>query len=109
MGNLPFSSNESLSEIKDWLSNKGFLRLADICSWDRSANWVGWSFPEILNYLIPQQNLLIVSLTGFALINCFYKDVCGQGTSGKYYVAQGYKALHLPLASCVPPVIWNSV
>ena len=69
MGNLPLSSNEYLSEIKDWLSNKGFLIMEDICSWERARNWVGWSFPEILDCLIPQQNLLILSLNQF----CSYK------------------------------------
>ena len=54
LGNLPLSSDESLSKIKNWLSNKGFLRLADICPWDRARNWVCWSFPEIPDYLIPQ-------------------------------------------------------
>ena len=77
MGKLPLSYNDSLSEIKDWLSNKGFLRLANIFSWDIARNWVGWSFPEILDYLIPQKNMLVLSLTSCAPVNCFLKDDWG--------------------------------
>ena len=52
LGNLHLSSINSLSEIKSWLINKGFLRLENICIWDKDGNWVGWVFPEILEYLI---------------------------------------------------------
>ena len=105
MGNLPFSSNESLSEIKDWLSNKGFLRLRNIFSWDRAGNWVGWSFPDIPDYLIPQQNMLVLSLTSCAPVNCFLKDGWGWGSTSNYSVALGFKAIQLTLDSRIPPAI----
>ena len=72
MGNLPLSSIDSLREIKLWLSNKGFLRLADICSWDRDGNWVGWIFLETPEHLILQQKLLVSSLSGLAPVNFYY-------------------------------------
>ena len=106
MGKLPLSYNDSLSEIKDWLSNKGFLRLAYICSWDISRNWVGCSFPEIPDYLIPQQSLLVLSLTSCAPVNCFLKYGWGWGSTGNYSAALGFKAIHLTLDSKIPPVIW---
>ena len=46
LGNLPLSSINSLSEFKIWLTNKGLLKLSDICNWDRDGNWARWVFPE---------------------------------------------------------------
>ena len=45
LGNLPLSSINSLSEIKAWLSNKGFLRLANnlYMGWRWDLGWLGLS------------------------------------------------------------------
>ena len=56
LGNPPLSSLISLNEIKLWLTNKGLLQLADICSWDSVGNWVGWYFLEILDHLLSSPN-----------------------------------------------------
>ena len=37
-GNSPISSVIMLEEIKVWLTNKGLLRLDDVCSWDSTGN-----------------------------------------------------------------------
>ena len=37
-GNNPLSSVIMLDELKIWLKNKGFLRLADLCKWDYDGN-----------------------------------------------------------------------
>ena len=99
MGNSPLSSIESLSEIKAQLTNKSFLRLADICIWDRDGSWVGWTFPVLPNHLISQKNLLILSLSGITPVNYFYKYSWGWGRTGKYSTAQGFSTLQSPLAS----------
>ena len=63
-GNPPLSSVTSLSEIMNWATNKGLLRLVDIC------NWVGWSIPDLPVFLIPQKHLLLLSLIGLAPVHC---------------------------------------
>ena len=55
LGILPLSSIISLKEIKLWLTNKGLLWVANICSWDSAGNWVGWSFSESPDHLLSQQ------------------------------------------------------
>ena len=60
-GHAPLSNNYSLTEIKLWLVNKGLLRLANISKWDSKGNWVDWHF-DLLDWLIPQNNLLLVEL-----------------------------------------------
>ena len=37
-GQAPLNSDNSISEIKNWLINKGVLRLVDICLWDAKGN-----------------------------------------------------------------------
>ena len=108
LGNLPLSSINSLSDIKIWLTNKGFLRLADICNWDSDGNWVGWVFHETSVHLISQQNLLIPHLSGMALVNCFSKDVWGWGSIGKYSVGLGFSILQSSTGPCSSPAIWKN-
>ena len=74
LGHPPLSSLNSLNEIKMWLTNKGFLWLAYICSWDSNRNWVGWTFLEMPEPLIPIQNLLITALSGMAPVHRYFKD-----------------------------------
>ena len=55
-GNPPLFSVILLEEIKNWLTNKGLLRLDDICSWDSVGNWAGWSFLKLPDRLSSQKN-----------------------------------------------------
>ena len=89
-GSSPFFVVTRLDEIKDWISNKGLLQLADICSWDNNGNWANWSFPELLDHLITQINILLAALTGLAPIHRSFKDKWGWGSSGSYSAALGY-------------------
>ena len=77
LGHHPLSSINSLSEIKLWLSNKGFLRLFEFFSWDDAGNWVDWNFPEMPDRLIPEQSILINALFGLAPIHYSLKDKWG--------------------------------
>ena len=72
-------------------------------------NWVVWSFPKIPEQLLHKQELLILSLSGLALVNCFSKDEWGWGRFGKYSAAQGSSELQIPLAFSLSLVIWKSV
>ena len=65
-GNPPLSSVIPLSEIMNWATNKGLLCLADICTWDSSRNWVGWSIPDLPACLKSQKHMLLLSLTCLA-------------------------------------------
>ena len=52
LGNLSLSSINSLSEFKIWLTNKGFLRLADICNWDSNGIGLAGSFLRLQSILL---------------------------------------------------------
>ena len=78
-GNPSLSSVILLEDIKDWLTNKGLLCLADFCTWDNAGNWAGWSFPKFLDHLSSQNNSLLSSLSSLAPVHCSYKDKWGWG------------------------------
>ena len=84
----------------DWSINKDLLRLADIYTWDCVGNWVGWTFPDLPDILIPQKKLLLSSLTGLAPIHRQSKDSWGWGRSSFYSVVNGFSELQdVPLSN----------
>jgi len=44
MGQLPIDNSKELKEIREWLTQHGFTKLADISSWDTLGNWRSWVF-----------------------------------------------------------------
>ena len=52
-GNPPLSFILLLTAILNWATNKGLIRLADICTWDNSGNWSAWTFPDLPIGLLP--------------------------------------------------------
>ena len=72
-GNPALSSFLPLTEILNWATNKGLIRLADFCIWDHSGNWSGWSFPDLPIDLLPQKLLLFSFLSGLAPIHLSLK------------------------------------
>ena len=109
LGNPPLSFVNEFFEIKLWMSNKGLLRLADICSWDDAGNWVDWKFPEMPERLISEQSNLIKVLSGLAPIHCASKDKWGWGSSGVYYVGHGFSAIQSSHTSMLTPALWKSI
>ena len=93
----------------NWDSNKGLLRLANICLWDSLGNWVGWSIPDLPVRLKAQNHLLLLSLSGMAPVHYSLKDSWGWGKDGVYTVAKGFSVLQSPQSSIFPPIIWKSV
>ena len=79
--------------------------MADFCSWDGFGNWTGWTFPDLPVGLIPQKNLLLISLSGLAPIHISQKDRWGWGQDGFYSAAKGFNALLSPRRSSFPPTI----
>ena len=79
----------SLSEIMNWASNKGLLRLANICLWDSLGNWVGWSIPDLPVRLKAQNHLLLLSLSGMASVHYSLNNSWGWGKDGVYSGAKG--------------------
>ena len=108
-GHPPLSSVLPLTTILNWETNKGLIRLADICTWDSSGNWTGWSLPDLPVGLHPQKNLLLSSLSGLAPIHTSQKDHWGWGLDGFYTATKGFNALQPSHNSFFPPVIWKSV
>ena len=90
LGNSPLSYENSFSEIKRWMTNKGLLCLAGICSWDDKGNWVDWKFLEIPDRLISDQSNLIKALSGLAPVHFSLKDKWGSREFGVYSVGHGY-------------------
>jgi hypothetical protein len=39
MGNAPLNASDELKGIREWLSQRGFIKLADISAWDASGSW----------------------------------------------------------------------
>ena len=108
LGIPPLSSINSISEIKLWLSNKGLLRLADICLWDEAGNWIGWNFPEIRDRLISEQETLIESLSGLAPSHRSLKDKWGWGSTGVYFMGHGFAEIQYSHVSLLKLTMWNS-
>ena len=73
-GHPVVSSVLQLSDILDWSTNKGLLRLVDICAWDCAGNWVSWNFPDLPDCLVSQKSLLISLLSGLAPVHSSSKD-----------------------------------
>ena len=91
------------------MTNKGLVRLADICLWDNAGNWVGYSFPEIPIHLLSQHKLLIYFLSVLAPVHCSSKDQWGWDRTRFYSAAQGFSILQTPYVSCLSPECWKSV
>ena len=108
-GKPPLSNANKLTEIQNWAINKGLLCLADICSWDRDGNWVGWSLPDLPAIFNSQKTLLFTTLSGLALVHLSQQDCWGWGLDGFYSIAKGYKALNTFHSSCLPPTIWKLI
>ena len=109
LGDPPLSSINSLSEIKLWLSNKDLLHLADIWLWDDAGNWVDWNFPEMPQWLIPEQSILTKALSDLAPIHCSLKDKWGWGPTGVYSVGHGFSAIQSSQTSLLTPALWKSI
>ena len=103
-GNAPLNTDSSLSEIKLWLVNKGFLRLPDITSWDKNGNWVAWTFPAYRS-----KKLVMVKLTGLPPVHSMCKDMWEWGISRNYSVACGFQALQANLVSINNTSFWKAI
>ena len=105
LGNSPLSSDNSFSEIKLWMTNKGLLWLADICSWDAEGNWVDWKFPKTPDRLILDQTKLIKSLSGLSPVYFSLKDKWGLGAFRVYSVGHGYSEIYIYHAALLTPAL----
>ena len=114
-GNESLNSVISISEIKQWLINKGIFKLSDIISWDNSGNWESWSLPELTDrdhVLHAQQKILLELIPGMAPVHPSCKDSWGWGPARIYTAASGYmliqsKQISIPFSGLINVDFWK--
>jgi hypothetical protein len=109
MGHPPLENSEEIKEIREWLTQRDFIKLADISSWDATGNWWAWELPEIPAHLQNQKTLLINSLSIWLLSTCA-RQTNGDGErTGRYTAAQGYNSLQSLQAMTESTSLWKQV
>lgn len=93
MGLQPLNIAPKITDLCNWLIQKGTHNLVDIYSWDTTRNWSNWALQHPPDWMLPQLHQLLVKLNGMAPMHLQWKDKWGWGKTGAYSARLGFASL----------------